>query len=222
MWSKAIRKRKGGGTLVAIKEDLNPKLIEEYSDEFELLVVEVETREQIIRIMSGYGPQENWDEEKRLPFFIALETEIEKAHLAGISVIIEMDANSKLGPEYIKGDPHVMSPNGALLSGIIERQNLNVGNGSAKCQGTITRRRITTHRNEQSVIDIVLYSSDMDNHLIVMHVYEARNHVLTSIRKSKKGIRVKESDHNVIIPEFKCKIKECNDVKSEVYNLKNR
>ena len=62
----------------------------------------------------------------------------------------------------------------------------------------------------------------MDKHLIAMHVDEARKHVLTSIRKSKKGIRVKESDHNVIISEFKCKIKECNDVKSEVYNLKNR
>ena len=80
-----------------------------------------------------------------------------------------------------------MSPNGALLSGIIERQNLNVGNGSAKCHGTITRRRITTHRNEKSVIDLVLYSSDMDKHFIAIHVDEARKHVLTSIRKSKKG-----------------------------------
>ena len=42
---KATRKKKGGGTLVAIHEDLNPKLIEEYHDEFELLVVEVSTKE---------------------------------------------------------------------------------------------------------------------------------------------------------------------------------
>ena len=34
---EAIRKRKGGGTLVAIHEDLNPKLIAEYDEEFELL-----------------------------------------------------------------------------------------------------------------------------------------------------------------------------------------
>ena len=38
---EAIRKRKGGGTLIAVHEDLNPKLIEEYCDEFEILVVQI-------------------------------------------------------------------------------------------------------------------------------------------------------------------------------------
>ena len=33
--------------------------------------------------MIGSGPQENWDEERRMPFFIALETEKVKAELAG-------------------------------------------------------------------------------------------------------------------------------------------
>ena len=36
---EAIRSKKGGGTAIAIHEDLKPKLIEEYNDEFELLVV---------------------------------------------------------------------------------------------------------------------------------------------------------------------------------------
>ena len=44
-----------------------------------------------------YGPQENMTEDKRLPFFITLKEEIVKATVAGKSVIIEMDANSKLG-----------------------------------------------------------------------------------------------------------------------------
>ena len=35
---EAIRKRKGGGTLVAIHEDLNPKLIAEYDEECELIL----------------------------------------------------------------------------------------------------------------------------------------------------------------------------------------
>ena len=101
---EAIRKRKGGGTLVAVHEDFSPKLVEEYSDDFELLVVEITTEEQNIRVISGYGPQENWEENKRLPLFIALETEVEKAELSGRSFIIEIDANSKLGPNYISGD----------------------------------------------------------------------------------------------------------------------
>ena len=37
-----------------------------------------------------------------------------------------MDANSKLGAKYIQKDPHGISPNGSLLSGIIERQSLKL------------------------------------------------------------------------------------------------
>ena len=220
---EAIRKRKGGGTLVAIHEDLNPKLIAEYDEEFELIVVEVDTEDKSIRVISGYGPQENWQEDKRLPFFIALETEIEKAELAGKSVLIELDANSKLGPSYIAKDPHNITPNGTLLAAIIERQNLVIGNASDKCVGTITRKRVTRNRIEESVIDIIMFSNDLKNHMVKMHVDEERSHVLTRIRKTKNGIKVKESDHNVLLAEFSCKIPTTEKQKSvEVYNLKNR
>ena len=68
-------------------------------------------KDRTIRVISGYGPQENWPEDKRRPFFVALETEVEKANLAGKSVIIELDANAKLGKKYIPNDPHEISPN---------------------------------------------------------------------------------------------------------------
>ena len=71
--------------------DFLPKLVEEYCEDFELIVIEISTIDRCIRIISGYGPQENWDKDRRLTFFIALETEIEKAELAGPLVIIEMD-----------------------------------------------------------------------------------------------------------------------------------
>ena len=90
---ESIRPKKHGGTLCAIHEDLKPKLIAEYNDPFELLVVEVETQGKSIRVITGCGPQENWDETKRMPYFIALEVEIVKAELAGKSVLIEMDSN---------------------------------------------------------------------------------------------------------------------------------
>ena len=140
---EAIRQKKCGGTLIAIHKDLNPKLVEEHNDEFKLLVVEIETEEIPIRIMSGCGPQENWDEVKRISFFISLEIDIEIAELAGKSFIIQMDANSKLGSNYIKNYPHEILPNGVLLAAIIERHNLILGNGSDKCTGVITRRRVT-------------------------------------------------------------------------------
>ena len=75
---------------------LNPILIQEYSDDFELLIVEVKIRNKEIRIISGYGPQESWNELERIPFFVALENKIAKAELLGKSIIIQMDSNSKL------------------------------------------------------------------------------------------------------------------------------
>ena len=167
---EAIRTTKGGGTALAIHEDLKPKLVQEYSEEFELLVVEVKTEDGRIRVITGYGPQENWDEEKRLPFFMALKTEVDKSELAGLPVIIEIDANSKLGKQYIPNDPHVMSPNGTLLASIIESHNLLVCNGSEKCSGTITRKRVTRKGTEESVIDIVLISSELGKHLVSVHI----------------------------------------------------
>ena len=145
---------------------------------------------------------------ERLPFFLALETEIEKAELAGKSIIIEMDANSKLGPEHIPKDPHNMSPNGSLLSGIIKRYALFVANGSEKCKGTITRRRVTKERTEESAIDIVMFSHDMTPHFVSLNIDEQKVHVLKSIKKCKRGIKIKESDHNVIETEFNCKIQD--------------
>ena len=113
---EAIRKAKNGGILCAVDENLRPKLVEEYNDPFELLVVEVEAKNKNIRIITGCGPQENWDEDKRMPFFVTLEAEIVKSELAGRSIIIEMDANSKQGPQYIHKDPNEKSPMGKYLS----------------------------------------------------------------------------------------------------------
>ena len=82
--------------MCAVDEALNPKLVEEYNDPYELLVVEIDNDK---RIITGYGPQENMAEDKRRPFFAILEEEVVEAAMAGKSVIIELDANSKLGSD---------------------------------------------------------------------------------------------------------------------------
>ena len=146
---ESIRKAKNGGTICAIHEDFSPKLIEEYSSQFELLVVEVKTQEKQIRIITGCGPQENWDEHRKMPFYIALEAEIVKAELEGKSVIIQMDANAKLGRQYIPKETHEITANGKLLARIIDRHALVVANGSDKCTGSVTRQRTTTVRTEK-------------------------------------------------------------------------
>ena len=75
---EAIRKKEKGGTLIGAHKSLDPILIKEYSENFELLVVEVNMGCECIRVFSGYGPQENWRLEDKMPFFLALEEEVKK------------------------------------------------------------------------------------------------------------------------------------------------
>ena len=134
---------------------------------------------------------------------MALEEEISKAQLAGKSIIIELDANSKLGPEFVPGDPNTISPNGKILKGIIERHALCVANGVAsKSSGVITRCRNTIKGSEESVIDYVIVSDDMLPYLMSLQVDDQRKNVLTSITRNKKGTVRHESDHNSIVTKF--------------------
>ena len=100
---ECIRKNKEKGCcMLGIHESLGPVLIEAYSDNFEIIVAEIKVAGKDIRVINAYGPQECWSREEKMLIFVALEEEISKSKLEGKSVILELDANSKLGPKYIK------------------------------------------------------------------------------------------------------------------------
>ena len=63
-----------------------------------------------------------------------------KAEIAGRSVIISCDANSKMGPKYIQGDPNPMSENGRILEGIINRHARIVANGITEIKDRINHK----------------------------------------------------------------------------------
>ena len=220
---EAIRNKKDGGTLIGVQKGLNPVLIKEYSDTFELLVVEISVANRDIHIISGYGPQESWPEEERMPFFVALEEEINKAEMFGKSIFIEMDANSKLGSEFIPNDPHSQSQNGRILAGILRRHGLVVANGmEGKCTGLITRKRVTKEGTEESIIDFVIISNDLADIMESVEIDDERKHVLTKHTKTKHGTKTIESDHNIIVSKIKLSwSRRQRKQKIEVFNLKN-
>ena len=139
----------GGGLLTAIDENLSPVLISSGSEDIELLVVQILIGSQKIRIFNGYGPQEKENKEKIFAFWQELEKEIINAKEEECFVLIQMDANAKLGAGIIKNDPNSMSDNGLRLWDIMERQNLNCLNSHELCEGLITRHRKTVHRDEK-------------------------------------------------------------------------
>ena len=190
--------------MLGVHVALKPVLISEYNETFELLVVKIKIANKAIRVLTGYGPQECWDESEKTPFFNALEEEIAASELQGISTIIAMDANAKLGPTYIQGDPHKQSSNGRILAELIERHALCVVNGvKDKRKGIITREKHTVLGVEKSVIDLVIISSDLVEHMTQIHIDEERFHVLTKNVKTKTGIAYSQSDHNIINTKFK-------------------
>ena len=221
---EAIRNKKGGGTILGAHRGLKPILIQTYSEEYELIVIEISVGTKVIRVMTGYGPQETWLPEQRMPFFMSLEEEIAKAELSGRSIMICFDANSKMGPKHIPGDPHPMSENGNVLDEMFERHAITVANGLvAKATGVLTRKRITKDGIEESAIDLVCLSQDLVGDLVTIVVDEEKNHCLESIIPTKKGAKVTKSDHNSIISKFKFEWNtKVNEEKVEYFNLKNK
>ena len=71
-----IRNGYGGGLLTAVDSNLEPVLIEAANDECEILVVQVKLGASKIRIINGYGPQEDDPFDKRLAFWQAVEQEV--------------------------------------------------------------------------------------------------------------------------------------------------
>ena len=221
---EAIRDKQKGGTMIGIHHSLNPMLIKEYSDDFELLVVEIQIADHSIRVVSGYGPQETWGEQDRLPFFLALEEEINKAEMQGKDILIQADANSKLGPEIIKGDPHKQTPNGKLLASIMNRHALVVINSDRnKCEGLITRKRVTKESIEESIIDFVITNKNLEKKVESLLIDENRKHILTTITKTKKGLKLKESDHHPLITTLRFTwSKNKKREKVETFNFQNK
>ena len=111
-----------------------------------------------------------------MPFFMKLEEEIAKAKMLEKPLFIQMDANSKLGPELINGDPHKQSENGKVLADIVSRNALVVMNNSKeKCCGKITRRRITDKTREESIVDMVIVSEEIEESVEKLLIDEERN-----------------------------------------------
>ena len=215
------RKGFGGGLLTAVEENLAPVLIS--SSESEILVVQTKVGPLNIRIINGYGPQETESKQSILDFWQEVEKQIINARDENCCVIIQMDANAKLGNNLIPGDPNVISDNGKILIDIITRQNLYVLNSDNQCTGVITRHRITKHAEEKSVLDFMIVCPILKTYFEQMMIDEERIHVLTKY-SSRKGVQTNiKSDHNVMHSRFSISYNQVKrKVIRELFNFKNR
>ena len=217
-----IRGDCGGGLLIACKSSLEPALIYEGDSETEVLVIQLEMMNMNIRIIAGYGAQECAPIAVREKYRTTIEEQIIRGHLAGCEVIVAEDANAKLGPDILPGDPHPMSENGKLLEGMIRRQNMVIVNKSSKCKGgPITRKRLVEGKIEESCIDFILVSNGLEQYLVSATIDENRIYALTKYTTTKGFPSIKKSDHYSIIAKFNIQEKPIKCLRREIFKLRD-
>ena len=215
-------RRRGGIVFTAVDKNLSPVHIPHENEEVNIVVVQALVGNHRVRLINCYGPQETESKSKRNEFWEVLESEVVNAKNEGCLLVIEMDANAKLGPSIVPGDPNPMSPNGSLLQGVMTRQKLTCLNSDHRCKGSITRYRKTIHGEERSILDFVLVCEDLLDYFNSMMIDESRDLALTKYSTSA-GNRVKKvTDHNVIYVEFNIKAKRNQKrQRSEIFDFKN-
>ena len=137
-----VRTLKGGGGLViGVKPKLAPIWVNEgEDDETETLSVVIKTKTKNIRVCSGYGPQNNAPEEAKDKFWEYVSNDLAEAMKNKEEYLIEMDANSYLGPNLLPKDPRKQNINGKKMEEFLnDNGNVVLLNASNKCEGTITR-----------------------------------------------------------------------------------
>ena len=223
IFNKPRKGKDGGGLLTIIHNDLDPAIVPLENDSSEILVVEIHVGSQTIRVINAYGPQEYDCKDKISDFWLNLEQEIVRAKNSGCSVLIEMDANAKLGKNMIPNDPNDLSNNGKFLLDLLDRQNLDCLNMSRLCKGTITRHRQTILGIERSVLDYVIASKCLLSSLKEMVIDEKRELAMTKYSNAKGKRVIKISDHNTIFVQFDIKIGKLKgtSTRNEIFNFRN-
>ena len=213
----------GGGLLTAVDEDLLPVLVSTGTEEeTELMTVQIKVGKYDIRIINAYGPQEAEINTKIFNFWGEVENEVIDAKDNNCMIVLQMDANAKIGKDKLKDDPNEQSNNGRIMLEMVERQGLEIANVLEQCQGLITRERISGNKTEKAVLDYIIVCERMKEFLEKMIVDEERVHVLTKYVNKKTGIKKIVSDHNVMFANFTIKFNRLPwRTRNEFFNFKN-
>ena len=140
-----------------------------------------------VRLINAYGPQEDDEVIKLNTFWEAIEHEIISAKREHCLVILELDANAKVGKDFIKDDPHPISKNGKIMIDLVQRQGFHIANSDPKCKGVITRERTFESKVERSVIDCVILCDGIKDWLDEMLIDKEKKFVLRHVNKKKEG-----------------------------------
>ena len=213
----------GCGLALGVNKVFESTLISQGDDNTEVMSVLVVIGEIPIRVIVGYGVQENAPKKKKEDFWEYIENEIIEADKEEQGVLIQIDGNLHAGEELIKNDPNPKNRNGKLFLQFLQcNPTLTVVNSLDICEGVITRQRETEVRKEQAVLDFFIVNEKLRPFLKSMLIDEKREFSLNNFAQIKKNKCVVESDHNALILEMKIEYFNKKPERREVFNLKNK
>ena len=230
-WSKnyyifeLLRKEKkicGGGLAIGVKKELEPTWVGEGDDDCEILVVQAKLKDINTRCIVGYGPQAGDSVEKKEKFWARLENEVKDAKEAKCAVLIHIDGNLHLGPDVIQGDPCQLDQNGKFFKQFLQNTQLFLLNSSSICQGKITRRRKTSKKTEESIIDFFLVCDQLFQFVKRLTIDEEKKHILTNYYKSNGVVKSTDSDHLTMILEMDLNYVKHVLPRKEIFNIKSQ
>ena len=217
------RNSSGGGLLTAIDPHLQP--LEVSSQDAEVLTVQIDVGQYCVRLINAYCPQNDDSEQKKLDFWTSLGEEIVTAQREDCLILIQMDANSKVGRHILANDPNQnQDDNGRKLVAMMETYGLLMLNRDSRCSGTVTRYRKTIHGVERAVLDYILVCQNLYSFFETMKIDEERHYPITSYSVIRGQIKVVSSDHNILQAVFNIKYRKIrfSQTRREVFNLKNK
>ena len=222
----------GGGLALGVIQDLNPILIRLGNDQIEAISVKININKFEVRLVVGYGAQENDRQaklhamnqaERKMLLWDFLEVESKEAETLEQGLIIQIDANAHVGPKVVNGDPNPMNPNGKMFVEFLEQNPaIIVVNKLDLCEGLITRRRSTKAGVEESVLDFFMVNQTMAQYLTKMRIDEDEQYLLSNISQRKTSKITTKSDHRTLILDLNLQFTKIKPDAKEFFNFKSK
>ena len=119
---KSRQESQGGGLAIGVSKILESTFVNEGDEGTEVMSIVVVVGKIEIRVLVGYGVQENASKEKKDKFWEFIENEVIEAESQGQGILIQMDGNLHAGKDLVKGDPNPQNTNGKYQNRFITRK----------------------------------------------------------------------------------------------------
>ena len=165
-----------------------------------IMTVRIEYPKMNVRVIVVHAPQEKEKKELRDEFFEEVLVQVERGVTSEDKVIIVGDFNARIIHDENNNIGYEKeSPNGKLLSELIDKYSLSVGNFHTECRGKWTRIQVRKKELVKSVLDYVLLPKSMSNSLREIMIDEEKFFCPYGVKSIKGSMETVYSDHCPII-----------------------